>query len=532
MLSRPSVRPLPSPRLDLMVEAVSRDLRRRRRQRDAVSLEAALEEFVASILAYQWRLFLKAVSPRDDFGRYSSVGTVDARWREVTRETTSTYVDGVAGAYRASYAVGAGRMVKDLSEALTYQAPPIDTTAIPLDSIGHADLSGTVFDVADPQAIGAARLHAAELVTAVDSGTRAALARVVTSGVAKGQSTDVIRNRLLSGNPAFSRARAQMIAVTETAFAYERGRQATAQTLTNLGLKVEKAWLTEGGARVCPTCDGNESEGWIPENQSFGDGSDVPPAHPNCRCSTERRTVDRTRDHKPAKSMSRTEPPRPTSHSALKSKTTALDASTDVDFMVKQEIKATVAELERDFPTVASKLEVGVRDVGKRTYAETWGHGGMDFSNTRFKHMHRAEAMLEHDVKVGWHPKGTGSIKGLTDHEFGHAVHFMYQGKVDEFLRLELPARMKAMGVRPTIKAKTNSRYGRKDAWGGVRHEYKGYEWFAELFAEARSPLAYEQLSAPAKATRTWLAENASYWQRPLKDVPFGDRHFDYSTFG
>jgi hypothetical protein len=79
-----------------------------------------------------------------------------------------------------------------------------------------------------------------------------------------------------------------MIARTELAFAYNEGayrdiRQAQEQG--TLGDMV-KVWVTAGDDRVCPICEGVDSE-QVNINAYFSNGIFIPPAHPHCRCGVE-----------------------------------------------------------------------------------------------------------------------------------------------------------------------------------------------------------------------------------------------------
>lgn len=77
----------------------------------------------------------------------------------------------------------------------------------------------------------------------------------------------------------FSTKRADLIAQTETADAYNSGRDAIAR---ELGF-TEKSWETESGD-PCPTCEANEAQEWIDIDEDFASGDDAPTAHPNCLC--------------------------------------------------------------------------------------------------------------------------------------------------------------------------------------------------------------------------------------------------------
>ena len=74
--------------------------------------------------------------------------------------------------------------------------------------------------------------------------------------------------------------RAQTIAVTEMRMAFENGEKKVAQQRGS----THKLWTTSV-LDVCTDCIANEGAGPIPINQSFPDGSDVAPAHPNCHCT-------------------------------------------------------------------------------------------------------------------------------------------------------------------------------------------------------------------------------------------------------
>jgi len=77
----------------------------------------------------------------------------------------------------------------------------------------------------------------------------------------------------------FSETRSGLIAVTESADAYNAGRQEIA---SQLGFD-EHAWETESGD-PCPECEANEAQGFIDIDEDFQSGDDAPTAHPNCEC--------------------------------------------------------------------------------------------------------------------------------------------------------------------------------------------------------------------------------------------------------
>jgi SPP1 gp7 family putative phage head morphogenesis protein len=167
---------------------------------------------------------------------------------------------------------------------------------------GHAtaDLAVDVaFDLANPRAAAYLEAHAAEAVTAINEATRAELRQVIAAGVREGQSYDQIARTIRERFAGFStpapqlhiRSRAHLVAVTESAAAYEQGNRAVADQLQAAGLQMEKSWLTVNDERVDPDCADNEGAGWIPLADTFPAGASEPPQHPACRCTSLQRRV-------------------------------------------------------------------------------------------------------------------------------------------------------------------------------------------------------------------------------------------------
>lgn len=182
------------------------------------------------------------------------------------------------------------------------------------------------------------RQHTADFVTNIGEDTRAAIKAILAHGqdegwtaqqmaqavrpcvgltrpdaLANNRYREHVRETLLKNNPGMRpdvaakrayeaalkygekqhRARAEMIANTELAFAYNRGyhegvRQAMAQGLMGPCVKV---WRTAGTNRVCDKClalngqkIGFEDSFNIAGRELYRGMHQVPPAHPRCRC--------------------------------------------------------------------------------------------------------------------------------------------------------------------------------------------------------------------------------------------------------
>lgn len=155
------------------------------------------------------------------------------------------------------------------------------------------------FSLAFPKATAWLDAHAADAVAGIDETTRAAVRRIVRDGADRGDSYSRIARAIVDKFKAFGEgtpqrhlhSRAQLVAVTETALAYETGNRTIIDELSEVGVAMEHKWLSVGDDRVSPGCRDNEAQGWIPANQLHATGHPYPPRFPGCRCcETYRRT--------------------------------------------------------------------------------------------------------------------------------------------------------------------------------------------------------------------------------------------------
>jgi phosphohistidine phosphatase SixA len=85
-------------------------------------------------------------------------------------------------------------------------------------------------------------------------------------------------------------SRADTVALQTVSDGYHAGGKDTASEVSDSGDQVEKRWETGGDA--CETCQANEDEGWVPDDEAHGSGDFEPPAHPNCDCSETYRIAE------------------------------------------------------------------------------------------------------------------------------------------------------------------------------------------------------------------------------------------------
>lgn len=140
-------------------------------------------------------------------------------------------------------------------------------------------------DHEDPKAIEWADSRAAALIgTDAEGGllsdaTRNMIRATVTQGLESHQTLAELADALKTAY-AFSEQRAELIARTEVRNAREQGAYHGA---VGVGMH-QKKWLLSNDEGVCPVCEANAAQGYIPIKKRFSSGDQAPLAHPRCRC--------------------------------------------------------------------------------------------------------------------------------------------------------------------------------------------------------------------------------------------------------
>lgn len=221
----------------------------------------------------------------------------------------------------------------------------------------HAGASATegrlgdfVFDDSDREVIQWLNQHGADFVTNVGKETRDAIKAILYKGQIEGwTSAEMARyirpcvgltrpaaeanaryqkkvyESLLKGHPRMNeetasqrareaalkyaakqhRRRADMIANTELAYAYNRGAHESVRQAIKDGMMGPciKVWATAGTERVCPSCMalngmsiGFDEDFSIKGKVLFKGMHETPPAHPRCRCAVKYKEVSRPKD--------------------------------------------------------------------------------------------------------------------------------------------------------------------------------------------------------------------------------------------
>lgn len=153
----------------------------------------------------------------------------------------------------------------------------------------------SIVNLANPRALAWAEARAAELVGMkwvggelipnpdaswrIDESTRELLRGFVSEAIDEGWSNDRLANEIGDAF-AFSDARAEMIARTETAYADVAGNMTAYESS---GIVEKKRWILSQD-KYCDDCATNAASPPVPLRGTFPTGSYAPPEHPNCRC--------------------------------------------------------------------------------------------------------------------------------------------------------------------------------------------------------------------------------------------------------
>jgi SPP1 gp7 family putative phage head morphogenesis protein len=133
-----------------------------------------------------------------------------------------------------------------------------------------------LLDQANERAVAWAEARVGNLIVDVSDTTRDAVNELTAAAIRDGLTNDELADRIRDGFE-FSDERADRIARTETAFAETAG---ALEGYRETGI-LEKEW--DADAEACPECDALDGE-IVGIDEPFSDGSDGPPAHPDCRC--------------------------------------------------------------------------------------------------------------------------------------------------------------------------------------------------------------------------------------------------------
>jgi len=118
-------------------------------------------------------------------------------------------------------------------------------------------------------------------IKGLDSGRAATLEKLKQDLIDRGVTGQELVDRVERARAKLLRDRKKAIAITEQRFATENG----ANELAKIRGAKFKRWITANDERVSDMDEANQAQGWIAFDETFSSGDDVPPSHPNCRCT-------------------------------------------------------------------------------------------------------------------------------------------------------------------------------------------------------------------------------------------------------
>lgn len=260
------------------LEAFLREASKVRKQRALSPLEAELTALIAAHFRKQGKLFLaKYATLKSTFSEADDPTDWEDLWADVADQTAPDLTDTLQQYIQLALPLGAKAISDDLGLTLD-------------------------FTLSNPRAVAYLKAHGAELVSKIDETTRDELRTLISDMTEQGATYNEVAAAIQDKFTGFAdgrpqqhiESRAHMVAVTEMGNGYSQGSKVVADDLADSGLTIEKSWLTVGDSRVSDECAANEAQGWIPNDQAFSSGDDVPLAHPGCRCDTAYRTVSST----------------------------------------------------------------------------------------------------------------------------------------------------------------------------------------------------------------------------------------------
>lgn len=151
---------------------------------------------------------------------------------------------------------------------------------------------GIDFSLQNPRAVAYLEEHGAKLVTRINETTRNKIQSLVAAGAERGLSYSQIAKEIVAAYKEFAigkpqlhiDGRAHLIAITEVGNAYKEGEYQVVRGALEVGVQMEKQWVTMGDNRVSEECLKNELDGWIPAEKEFSSGDLHPLRFPGCRC--------------------------------------------------------------------------------------------------------------------------------------------------------------------------------------------------------------------------------------------------------
>jgi hypothetical protein len=246
---------------DRFLEAAASAQSVRRRATALAPVQADLEASVAAIFERQEKAVVKRLKAlKDQWPVSEAVSDVDLGNILADDQTTR---DDLAAAIAVAIALAWEFGVEGLAEMLG-QTDDLDPLTVP-----GAEYLTTRGRVAADQ---------------IADTTRDQVGRTLVLGLAAGWLLSALIDAVGARFARYQESRIPTIAQYELFQAYESGGYSASGYYSATGIPIEKLWVTMRDKRVEPICRENEMAGWLPSDQAYPSGHQMPLAHVRCRC--------------------------------------------------------------------------------------------------------------------------------------------------------------------------------------------------------------------------------------------------------
>jgi len=358
---------------------------------------------------------------------------------------------------------------------------------------------------------------ASKLFEEIDATTEAATRKAISAFVETPGMTigDVMGMLPLTEQRAEQRA--QLISVTEITRAYAEGNKLAGLEMKKQfpGVRVIKIWYTNNDDLVCGICGPVHREE-VELEETFENGLENPPAHPGCRCwtttttaiGTEKKEVSeipmfKTKeeatqfliDHgygkyidfgkldiKTINDIARSTIYHMEKFPELKGLVEFLGSAQARNKFVKEFYRLIVEErvkqiygnltVDRINKIVEQQLKYYAHKIPGNIYAYSFkasgaGNVGAIVVNEKFGKDYAAFIeSIEKCIAQKWHPEGTGSVKAILDHEYGHQLTDLLNINLDkEINEIVRDTYKKGAGDLLSDYARKNTKEFISEAW-------------------------------------------------------------------
>ncbi len=148
------------------------------------------------------------------------------------------------------------------------------------------------FKLKPEQATAWARENAAAQVTKINETTRDQIQGLITRSIDEGRDYGSVAREIRDTFDGFTTQRAELVAVQESALAYEEGQSRLVGEIEKAGITMEKAITGPDDDITSDICRDAMDMGWIATDEEFPGGEQTAPLHVGCRHATIYRVAE------------------------------------------------------------------------------------------------------------------------------------------------------------------------------------------------------------------------------------------------